>query len=432
MRYLYALVISLVALSACAQKTPKPSNPKIKVTEVLKDPEADPPKLFMNCPNVNCFEDYVRSQLSFFDFVRDRSLCDIEILTTQQTTGASGSEYTLTLLGQNRHSGLVDTLRFATRQTDTDAMIRQRFVQSLRLGLVRFMTRTSFMQQVLVTFPKRKTEPADKPKPDPWHSWVFIISGNVSANGESNRRYLALNEDFKINRVTVASKFNFDAYYNTTRNRYNVNGQFIDVKNIEYGLSVLYVRSLGEHWSAGGLYKGYHSIYQNIAFSNSVSPAIEYNLFPTSEVTRRQLRWIYQIGLRSLSYIDSTVYNKTYETLPFHQLTGVFAMTEPWGTLNASLAGYQYLHDLGKNRLTFQTTVSWRIIEGLMLQVTGGASLINNQISLAKATGDPNQFLLGGRQLPTKFNYYSTVGLSYTFGSINNAAVNPRFNNVDF
>lgn len=58
--------------------------------------------------------------------------------------------------------------------------------------------------------------------------------------------------------------------------------------------------------------------------------------------------------------------------------------------------------------------------------------MINNQVSLAKEMGDPNQFLLGGRQLPTRFNYYSSVGLSFTFGSINNAAVNPRFTNVDF
>ncbi|MBC3789042.1 hypothetical protein [Spirosoma utsteinense] len=432
MNYIYALIISLLPLSAWAQKIPRATNAKIKITEILKDPEAAPPKLFLNCQNVNCFDDYVRTQLSFFDFVRDRQLCDIEILTTQQTTGASGSEYTLTLLGQNRQQGLIDTLRFTTRQTDTDAMIRQRFVQSLRLGLVRFMTRTSFMQQVLVTFPKRKAEPDDKPKRDPWHFWVFILSANASANGESNHKYLSLNEDVKINRVTLASKFNFDAYYNTTRNRYDVNEQTIDVKNIEFGLSALYVRSLSEHWSVGGLYKGYHSIYQNMAFSQSVSPALEYNLFPNSEVTRRQFRWIYQIGLRSLSYIDSTVYNKTAETLPFQQLTGIFAMTEPWGSLNASIAGYQFLHDLSKNRLTFQTTVSWRILEGLMLQLNGEVSLINNQISLAKEIGDPNQFLLGGRQLPTRFNYSSSVGLSFTFGSINNAAVNPRFTNVDF
>lgn len=301
-------------------------------------------------------------------------------------------------------------------------MIRQRFVQSLRLGLVRFMTRTAFMQQVIVTFPKRKAQPDDKPQKDPWHFWVFILSANVSANGESNHTYLALNEDIKINRVTLSSKLNFDAYYNTTRNRYNVNEQTIDVKNIEFGLSTLYVRSLSEHWSVGGFYKGYHSIYQNMAFSQSVSPALEYNLYPNSEVTRRQFRWIYQLGVRSLSYIDSTVYN----------MTGIFALTEPWGSLNASLAGYQFLHDLSKTRLTFQMIVSWRLLEGLMLQLNGGLSLINNQISLAKEVGDPNQFLLGGRQLPTRFNYYSSVGLSFTFGSVNNAAVNPRFTNVDF
>ncbi|ADB38787.1 hypothetical protein [Spirosoma linguale] len=105
-------------------------------------------------------------------------------------------------------------------------------------------------------------------------------------------------------------------------------------------------------------------------------------------MTRRQFRWIYQLGVRSLSYIDSTVYNKTAEMLPFQQLTGVFALTEPWGSLNASLAGYQFLHDLSKNRLTFQTTLSWRLLEGLMLQLNGlrkmrPHSVVNSRLTSA-------------------------------------------------
>lgn len=74
--------------------------------------------------------------------------------------------------------------------------------------------------------------------------------------------------------------------------------------------------------------------------------------------------------------------------LPFQQLTGVFALTEPWGSLNASLAGYQFLHDLSKNRLTFQTTLSWRLLEGLMLQLNGlrkmrPHSVVNSRLTSA-------------------------------------------------
>jgi hypothetical protein len=67
----------------------------------------------------------------------------------------------------------------------------------------------------------------------------------------------------------------------------------------------------------------------------------------------------------------------------------------------------------------------------LFLRLNGSASLINNQISLAKSSGAAADFLLNGRQLPTSFNYNSSIGINYTFGSIHNTAVNPRFSGVD-
>lgn len=433
MKQLFLLLWLLSAVFSYAQPSRRPKITPAPLPPALpEDTLLLPPKLFLNCPNANCFDDYVRTELSFFDFVRDRRQSDIEVLVTNQGTGAGGQEYTLTLLGQHRHAGTIDTLRFATKQTDTDAMIRKLFVQRLKLGLVRFMAETHFVQQVNVLFPKRRAQPADKPQPDPWNYWVTIISANATANGESNRNYLQLNNDLKINRITLPSKFNFNAYHNITTNRFQVNGTGISVSNVEYGGSVLYVRSFSEHWSAGGFYKGYHSVYQNIAASHSLSPALEYSLFPISEVTRRQWRFVYQLGYRSLHYIEPTIYDVTREMLPFQQLTGVFSLIEPWGTFSAGVAGYQYLHDPSKYRLSFQVDASWRIIEGLLLRVTGNTSLIRNQISLPKATGDPNQFLLNARQLPTSFNYNSSVGLSYTFGSIKNSVVNPRFSNVDF
>ncbi len=112
-------------------------------------------------------------------------------------------------------------------------------------------------------------------------------------------------------------------------------------------------------------------------------------------------------------------------------MTGIFGITQPWGTLSAHVTGYQYLHDRSKNRLSFNVDASWRIMEGLSLTIHGSASRINNQISLARSTIRAEEALLNGRQLPTSFNYHSSLGISYTFGSINNSVVNPRFSNVD-
>ena len=405
------------------------------------DPDSDelatattliPPKIFVNCSNTRCFDDYVRTELSFFDFVRDRFVCDVEVLVVSFNTAASGREYTLTFLGQGRLERLGDTLRFVTRQTDTEDMIRKQLVRTLKQGLVRYVIDTDFLQQLSINFPKRKVgQPIAAAQRDAWNYWVFNIGGTGTANGESNRKFRSLSGNVRINRVTPRAKFSFSTYYNDNRNRYQVNGQDIRVQNVAYGLSSLYVRAFSEHWSAGGFYRGSHSIYQNIDFSQSLAPALEYSVFPISQVTRRQLRWVYQAGMRSLKYIEPTIFDRTRETLPYHQITGIFGVTEPWGTLSAELSGYQYLHDRRKNRLSFDLELSWRIIEGLFLRLNGGASLINNQISLARSSIKSEDALLNGRQLPTNFNYNSSVGLNFTFGSINNSVVNPRFSGVD-
>ena len=423
------LLISVNSVALLAQTPNKTNadeaNPKVDTTAL-------PPKIFVNCAHTRCYDDFLRAELSFFDFVRDRLVSDIEVLVTHLATGAGGREYTVSFYGHNRFEGKGDTLRFSTRKTDTDDVIRKQLVRTFRRGLVRFLLDSDQMEQVDVTFPVRKTgvdEPA-KTK-DPWNYWVFDVSGNGSAHGESNKQYVSLSTHLRINRITLKSKYTFHAYYNDNRNHYVVDSANIRVRTVDYGLSSYYVRSFSEHWSAGGFYRSFHSIYQNINVSQSVAPALEYSVFPVSEVTRRQFRWVYQAGLRMLNYIEPTVYDKTGEMLPYHQLTGIFSITQPWGTLSAHVTGYQYLHDRRKNRLSFNIDASWRIIQGLSLQIHGSASLINNQISLAQSTIKAEDALLNGRQLPTTFNYHSSMGISYTFGSINNSVVNPRFTNVD-
>ncbi|MFN4147500.1 MAG: hypothetical protein ACK4GN_16860 [Runella sp.] len=392
--------------------------------------QTPPPKLFLNCQNTRCYDDYIRTELTFFEFVRDRIQSDIEVLVVSQPTGGGGRSYTLTFLGHHQYTFIADTIAFNTRQTDTEDMVRKALLKVIKQGLVRYLIDTDLMAQINVSFPKRKLEDA-KPTRDPWNYWVFNIGGNGMVRGESNKTNTSLSSNFRVSRVSPSSKFIFSGYHTENRNRFNVNGQDVKVVNVNYGFSSLYVKGFSEHWSAGGFYRGFHSIYQNIQFSHSVAPALEYSVFPISQITRRQFRWVYQAGLRDLNYIETTIFDKLQEMLPYHQVTGIFGVTEPWGNFSAELTAYQYLHDTTKNRFSFDLDFSWRVIEGLFLRFTGGASIINNQISLAKATGSSEEILLSTRQLPTTFRYNSSLGLNFTFGSINNNVVNPRFAGVD-
>ena len=90
MKYSFLLLYLMSAVFSYAQPVRRSKN--VITPPVVTDTLILPPKLFLNCPNVNCFDDYVRTELPFFDYVRDRHQCDIEILVTNQSTGASGQE----------------------------------------------------------------------------------------------------------------------------------------------------------------------------------------------------------------------------------------------------------------------------------------------------------------------------------------------------
>jgi hypothetical protein len=91
-------------------------------------------------------------------------------------------------------------------------------------------------------------------------------------------------------------------------------------------------------------------------------------------------------------------------------------------------ASYQnYLHDWSKNMISLGGNLSLRLAKGLNFHLSGGGSIIHNQLSLPKRGASLEEVLLRRRQIATSFTVYSYFGLSYTFGSIYNNAVNPRF-----
>jgi hypothetical protein len=158
---------------------------------------------------------------------------------------------------------------------------------------------------------------------------------------------------------------------------------------------------------------------------------VEYNLFPYSENIRRQFRLAYQIGYNPISFIQETIHDRTRQLIPYHKFSVVVDYTQTWGNINTALHASTFLNDFERNRMSLNSQLNIRVAEGLSVTLSGSGSLINDQISLAKAAANDDAFLLGGRQLPTKFSYYTQFGISYTFGSTNNSVVNVRLNQID-
>jgi hypothetical protein len=204
-------------------------------------------------------------------------------------------------------------------------------------------------------------------------------------------------------------------------------GEEIASTSESYYGSALAVKSLGEHWSAGGFVSAQSSTYMNLDGQLTLAPAIEYNVFPYSESTKRQLRILYKLGVTLARYREETIYNKTSETLWGESLTSTLELVRPWGTASVSLEGSHYFHNIKFYRLELYGEISFRVWKGLSFNIDGGGSRIHDQLGLPLAGASLEEVLLRRQQLETSFDYYFSVGLSFTFGSIQSKVVNPRF-----
>jgi hypothetical protein len=99
-----------------------------------------------------------------------------------------------------------------------------------------------------------------------------------------------------------------------------------------------------------------------------------------------------------------------------------------WGSAGLALEGAHYFHDLDKYRLEANGGIDVRLFRGLSINLNGSAERIHDQLYLVKGGLTPEQILLRQRQIATAYRYNGSLGLSYSFGSIFNSVVNPRFN----
>ena len=433
---LHIAAILIAAGSLDAQETPTPPPATGDNVRVFVD----------NCP---CSLDYLRTEIPYIDYMRDRADADVHILFSFQSTGAGGTSYTLTFIGLRQFAGTVDTLRFATQPSATEDQTRQTLVRYLKAGLMRFVARTPRMEGIRITWaapaaagPTPQRDPAN----DPWNYWVFRVSLGGGGNGEKSRSSVSSNGSLSATRTTETWKTRV-----TTNGRYNTskvtipNRIFTDtlpdgtiesdtsfgriVRTYTHSVSAngFIVRSLGQYFSAGTTMSASASSFSNHDLTFRIAPAFEYSVFPYSQSTRRQLTFNYSVGMNAIDYEEETIYFKTSERLPDHQLQVSYSMTQPWGSAFASVSGQQYLHDHHLYSASAFGDATIRLFKGFSLSFFGSASTIYNQIGIPRRGASEDDVLLNRRQLVTPYRVSGNISLTYTFGSIFNNIVNPRF-----
>jgi len=383
-------------------------------------------KVFIDCHY--CDMDYIKREITFINYVRDRKEAQVHVMITGRDTGSGGTEFKIDFIGVNEFEGDNETVIYNSGPNDTKDEIRYGSTHSLKLGLIKYVIKTPLNSYITVDYGLGNEE-MEEIVEDKWKSWVFDIDVQGDFQGEESYKGLEFDVGFAAEKVTPEWRIGFDGEYESEIENYQLKEDEPEYKSKRNNSDFEHymVKSLGDHWSIGEHVVLKSSTYRNNKFSYFISPAIEYNLFPYEESSRKQLRIIYAPGYEFVNYQDTTIYNKIKEGLFNQEFTVALGLKQPWGTINSSFTATSYLHDLSKNSLRFQASISWRIYKGLAFRLSGGYSVIHNQLSIPKRDATQEEILLRIRELKSQYNYECEIGLSYTFGAIYNNVVNPRF-----
>lgn len=391
-----------------------------------------------NCP---CSLDYLRTEITYVDYVRDRADADVHVLFGYQGTGGGGTAFTIFFIGLRAFANTADTLVYNSEASETEDQTRQGIVRYLKMGLMRYVARSAAADRIRISLAPAPARAASQaPVKDPWDYWVFRTGLGGGGNGEKSRTRVSTNGSLSATRTTEKWKARIGASGNYSESKLTVPDQVVDADTIEGRIIRTYshsasasgylVRSYGPHFSAGLTGGASTSSFSNQDLFLRIAPAIEYSIFPYSESTRRFLTVNYSLGFNALDYEEETVYFKTTQQVLDHQLQVSYEVTQPWGSAFGSLSGQQYLHDIHLYAASAFAYASVRLFKGFSLNFNGSASTIYNQISIERAGASETDVLLNRRQLVTPYRVSGNISVSYTFGSIYNNIVNPRFNST--
>ncbi len=394
-------------------------------------------RVFVDCGNTWCDMTFIRSEINLIDFMLDRIAADVHLLVTEQGTGGGGRNYQLIFFGQQDFKKMQDTLHFNTGPNATDFEKRDLLIKYMNLGLAPFVAKTEAAKDAVISFKKKdtgdgKADSAGKTSKDPWNYWVFKVGANGYLEADENYQTSSLSGDMSANRVTEELKVGINISGGKNTSTFETedsqgNREKTKIGNNSFNFQHYLIKSLGQHWSYG-----YEVVYSRSTFSNNKNTylfrtGIEYAIFPYKEVNTKFFTVSYIADVRRNNYFDTTLYEKTKETLFGHGVESNLSFNQKWGTVSFGAEYHNYFHDWSLFNLGVNTALNIRITGGLSFTIYTSAALTRDQLFLPKEGATPLEVLTRRRQLASGYNFYTSFGISYRFGSKLNNFVNPRF-----
>ena len=397
--------------------------------EAQDTPEIPPPErlaVFLDCGF--CDESFIREELTWVNYVRDREAADVHVLVTRQQAGAGGRAVTFDLIGRRAFAGMDYSTVYTSSVGATQSEQRDGLVRTLRAALVPYVMRTPLADRVNIVVDEPSEAEGDRSGAvdDPWNQWTVEIYADGNASFESRQRSASTRYGIYVNRVTEEWKIQLRPFFNYSYSRFDREAGTITSTSRRDGFTSYVVRSVSPHWSVGGFGDIYSATFDNVDMRYRLMPAVEYSLYPYAEASRRQLTVAYRAGVSHVAYRDTTIFDQIEEVLPEHTLNVGYAVTQPWGQINVGMGASQYLHEMDRYSMQFGSSVDIRITQGLSIGIGGSYRRIRNQLNLPRGDADLEEVLLRRRQLATGYQAGMNFGFRYRFGSIYSNVVNPR------
>ena len=368
--------------------------------------------------------DHFKSQITFVNFVRDRAEADVHVQITTQYTSTGGREFTIGFIGQKQFGGMVDTLKCYSQSADSQDAVRGELVKTLKMGLLRYVARTPLATDISVTYRKPALSTA---RIDKWNYWVFSVDANTNLNGEKSRSSAYYHARLQARRTTEKNWVTLAVWGNYNESNFDYGETVAKSVSRSKGAEVSLCVGIDDHWSVGFGTEVWSSSYSNLESVWEFYPLVEYNVFPYSQSTRRQLRCFYAVDLRYNDYQFETIYDRWTEWFGQQQLSITLVLVEPWGSVETYATASHNLPETSYNRFWVGGELSLSLIKGLSLTMEGQYTRVHDLINLAKGDVSREDVLLQRRQLATSYEYYCSIGFRYSFGSIFTNVVNPRF-----
>lgn len=383
-------------------------------------------RVFLDCNS--CDNNFIRQNLNNVQFVRDQNFADVHLFFTRQTNGSGGRSYEIDFIGKNEFKELSDRLSFSTDQNMSADDVRNRILEYIKLGLIRYWIEKGHTDVVTINVGERAGKVELEDVKDPWNSWVFELNARGRIEGEQSKSELDVNLSVSAKRVTENNKFAIRASFSEEQSTFNYEDSDIIATQTSKDINISDVISIGGNWSAGAFGRVGSSIYRNLDFYLEFKPALEFNFFDYSKSAQKQLVLSYRNGVVSNDYIEMTVFGVEKEDLWEHELNLGGTVKQRWGNIYGEASFEQFLHDTTLNAFKFYLGTSVRLFKGFNFNLSGDYSITGNQINLPAGDVSLEELLLQQQQIASGFDYTLRVGISYSFGSIYNTIVNPRFN----